>query len=109
MQFDREMRRRAFWASWCTHCLNGNQVDSSRVYDGAALLPLPASFGKGGSIAGVQLMHVGRMDPKWHFIVDSAPNPQLNFSLMAELVKLSGVWSVSQSLVTIGRAKFQKG
>lgn len=94
MQFDREMRRRSFWASWYSFCIGSTQLDSSTACESVAGLPLPATFEKGGSVRGVELKLGQKMEVDWstetcanHETAVSSP-----CSLMAELVKLSGIW-----------------
>jgi hypothetical protein len=92
MQFDREMRRRSFWASWCTFILGSNQLNPSCVFEKVADLPLPAKFGRGGSIQGVDLAEGEKMDRNWKSNMESSIDQETTVSLMAELVKLIGIW-----------------
>jgi hypothetical protein len=92
MQFDREMRRRSFWASWCSFIIGSNKLDPYRVFERVANLPLPAKFGRGGSIQGVDLTQGEKMDRNWKSNKESSADHEISASLMAELVKLLGVW-----------------
>jgi len=96
MQFGREMRRRCFWASWCSFCIGSTQLDSSRACDRVTGLPLPAKFEKGGSVQGVELKLGQKMEVDWKLSTESLPNHgtagSSSCSLMAELVKLLGIW-----------------
>jgi hypothetical protein len=90
LKFDREIRRRAFWASWATICLHSEELP--RIHESAAGLPLPAKFGPGGSIQGVELTHGQKMNRAWKLHDDSTPPGGETSSLMAELMKLLGIW-----------------
>jgi hypothetical protein len=96
MQFDREMRRRCFWASWCSFCIGSNHLDSSRACERVTALPLPAKFEKGGSVQGLELKLGQKMDVDWKLSSESlssdATGDSSSSSLMAELVKLLGIW-----------------
>jgi hypothetical protein len=94
MQFDREMRRRSFWASWCSFIIGSNRLDPCRFLERVANLPLPARFGRGGSVQGVILTQGEKMDRNWKSNIESSDR-ETSASLMAELVKLLGVWLVS--------------
>ncbi|KAH7092166.1 hypothetical protein FB567DRAFT_516651 [Paraphoma chrysanthemicola] len=97
MQFDREMRRRSFWASWCSFIIGSSQLDPCRIFARVANLPLPAKFGRGGSIQGVELMQGERMDRNWKSNIEFSADHEISTSLMAELVKLLGVWTKVQA------------
>jgi len=94
--FDREMRRRCFWTSWCSLCIGHNKSDSSRACEDVVGLPLPAQFEKGGSLKGVVLNLSQKMDANWELSVDYVPTGKsaglLPCSLIAELVKVLGIW-----------------
>jgi hypothetical protein len=92
MQFDREMRRRSLWTTWCSFFTSGNQLDPSRVYDRVTNLPLPARFGKGESIQGVDLMQGEKMDRNWKSNASNATRRGLPVSLIADLAKLMRIW-----------------
>jgi hypothetical protein len=92
LQFDREIKRRSFWASWCSFIIGSNQLDPSHVFERVANLPLPAKFNKGGSIQGVELSRSGHMDRNWNPGTESSVGLDASVSLMAELVKLLGIW-----------------
>jgi hypothetical protein len=92
MQFDREMRRRSFWASWCTFIIGSNYLDPSHIFERVSNLPLPARFGKGGSVQGVELTPGKRMDRNWNSSMENSANHGTPASLLAELVKLLGIW-----------------
>jgi hypothetical protein len=92
MQFDREMRRRSFWASWCSQILGGSGLDPSQVFQRVANLPLPARFGKGGSIQRVDLKQGERLDRNWRSMTEVPTDSRLAPCLMAELVKILGIW-----------------
>ncbi|KAF2685877.1 hypothetical protein K458DRAFT_442200 [Lentithecium fluviatile CBS 122367] len=96
MQFEREMRRRSFWASWCSFCIGSKQLDSNRVCERAAGLPLPAKYETGGSIQGVELTLGGKMNLDWK----ASPESDTGGSLMAELVKLLGIWTKVQTFIS---------
>lgn len=92
MQFDREMRRRSFWTSWCSFILGSKQLDPIRVFDRVADLPLPAKFGKGGSIRGVEFTQGVKIDCDWKSNEKPSESYSTTPSLIAELVKLLGIW-----------------
>ena len=97
LKFDRELKRRCFWASWCSFCIGSNQLDSPRVCERVAGLPLPSKLEKGGSVMqGVELELGPRMEADWTLSSESPPNRATTISspcsLMAELVKLIGIW-----------------
>lgn len=95
MQFDREMRRRCFWANWCSVCIGGQQLDSFNACESVVGLPLPAKFEGKGSVQGAELKLGKKMDCHWILSPDPLPNHgagSSSCSLMAELVKILGVW-----------------
>jgi hypothetical protein len=96
MQFDREMRRRCFWASWCSFCIGSTQLYSSGACERVMGLPLPAKFKKGGSVKGVELKLGQKMEVDWKLSTVSVLNhgtaDSPSRSLMAELVKVLGMW-----------------
>jgi hypothetical protein len=94
LKFDREIRRRSFWASWATMCLHSEEIP--RIHESAAGLPLPAKFGPGGSIQGVELTHGQKMNRAWKLHEDSTLYDSETNSLMAELMKLLGIWYVAK-------------
>jgi hypothetical protein len=92
MQFDREMKRRSFWASWCSHIIGSSGLNPSQVFKRVANLPLPARFTKGGSIQRVDLEQGEKLDSAWRSITEAAADYRPNASLMAELVRIMGIW-----------------
>ncbi|OCK82499.1 hypothetical protein K432DRAFT_433461 [Lepidopterella palustris CBS 459.81] len=104
MQFDREMRRRCFWASWCSCCIGSKQLDFSRACERVTGLPLPAKFEKGGSVQGVEFKLGQKMEVDWKLSTESLPNHGTaglsSCSLMAELVKLLGIWTKVQAFIS---------
>lgn len=96
MQFDREMRRRSFWANWCSFCIGSTQLDSSRACESVAGLPLPATYETGGSVRGVALKLGQKMEVHWKVSTETYANYDTDVpsscSLMAELVNLLGIW-----------------
>jgi hypothetical protein len=92
MQFDREMRFRSFWASWCSFNLSSEQLDPFRVFEQVADLLLPAKFGKGGSIQGVDLSQGQKMDIDWQPRTEISVDRGISSSLTAELVKAVRIW-----------------
>jgi len=91
-----EMRRRCFWATWCTSCIGNERLDSSKACESVIGLPLPAKFEKGGSARGTVMTPGGKMDANWElsdrFSLDPETLNSDSCSLMAELVKLLGIW-----------------
>lgn len=91
-QFDREMRRRCFWANWCSFCIGGQQLESSKACERVAGLPLPAKFEDGGSEPKLGQ----KMEHDWKLSPESLANDEMarssSCSLMAELIKLVGIW-----------------
>lgn len=71
-------------------CLHSEEIP--RIHESAADLPLPAKFGPGGSISGVDLIHGQKMTRAWKLHPESTPNDSETSSLMAELMKLLGIW-----------------
>jgi hypothetical protein len=97
IQFDHEMKRRCFWASWCTLCIGGSRLEPSSTWDNVAGLPLPAKFGKRKPGLGVELMLGQKMDGAWEtssrtILIDGTQSEQFPGSSMAELVKILRVW-----------------
>ncbi|KAF1975360.1 hypothetical protein BU23DRAFT_597899 [Bimuria novae-zelandiae CBS 107.79] len=100
LRFDREIRRRSFWASWCTMCLGSDNLSSEQLLASAVGLPLPARFEPGGSIQGVDLTLGQQLTPEWTPRTDDKqPN-----SLMAELVRLLGIWTKVRAWVSHSRS-----
>jgi hypothetical protein len=91
MQFDREMRRRSFWASWCSFILGSKQLDPIRVFERVTDLPLAAKFSKVGSIRGVELTQGEKMDCDGKCNKGPASSYLKTPSLMAALVRLMGI------------------
>ena len=89
LQFDREMKRRYFWGSWCGTCIGS--LDSDRACEKVTGLPLPARLEPHGSIFQGPEFKIGPlMKIDWRMSERQAdPAPP---SLMAELVRLLGVW-----------------
>lgn len=93
---DREIKRRCFWASWCSSCIGGRQLESFRICERAAGLPLPAQYEKGRSAQDVDFKLGLSMTVDWALSLETllsqgtenSPSP----SLMAELVRLVGIW-----------------
>lgn len=96
LRFDREIRRRSFWASWCSICLGDADLICSQLCGNATNLPLPAQFGERGSIQGVDLTIGSQLDSNWEPIDGGKPD-----SLMAELVRLLGIWYAFSNLKKI--------
>lgn len=96
---DREIRRRCFWASWCSSCIGGCQLESFRMLDRVAGLPLPAQFDKARSARDVDLNLGPMMTADWRmsgensFMKDSTESAPP--SLAAQLVRLVGIWYVN--------------
>lgn len=90
LRFDHEIRRRSFWASWSTMCLGSEDFSSSQLCESAVGLPLPARFRAGGSLQGVSFALGPQLGHDWR--------PQTGHeepaSLMAELMKLVGIWYI---------------
>jgi hypothetical protein len=60
MQFDREMRRRSYWASWCgLTFLNADQLASVPALNESANLSPPVKFHPAGTIQGVDITPSG--------------------------------------------------
>ena len=91
-----EMRRRCFWAAWCASCIGNDRLDYSKACDSVIGLPLPAKFEKGESARGTVIKPSGKMDANWELSAGSALDLEMlnseSCSLMAELVKLLGIW-----------------
>lgn len=92
LKFDREIRRRSFWACWSTACLDSEDLYSRHIHETAAGLPLPARFGAGGSIQGVDLTHGQTMSREWRPHKHPHSNTGEGVSLMADMVQLLGIW-----------------
>jgi hypothetical protein len=92
MQFDREMRRRSFWATWCSQIIGGSGLDPAQVYERVANIPLPARLGKGGSIQRVEVQPSGKLDRNWRSNMEATAYSTPSISLMADLVKILGIW-----------------
>lgn len=88
LQFDREIRRRSFWASWCSMCFGSEDFSASQLCESAVGLPLPARFSEGGSIQGVDLIIGPQLSRDWRSCTDDE-QPK---SLMAEMIRLLGIW-----------------
>ncbi|KAL5450969.1 hypothetical protein PMIN07_008719 [Paraphaeosphaeria minitans] len=97
LKFDREIRRRSYWASWGTMCLHSEEI--VQRYNRARGLPLPAEFGPGGSIQGVELIHGQKMTRTWKVDSDSELNNGETSTLTAEMMKLLGIWGNTRALV----------
>jgi hypothetical protein len=95
-QFDREMRRRCFWTSWCNLCIGHTKLDPSQACQEVVGLPLPAQFENGGSLKGVVLKLSQKMNVDWNLSVECFPTngmaEESSCSLVAELVKVLGIW-----------------
>ena len=104
-QFDREMKRRCFWACWVSVCIGCEQRESIRACDRVTNLPLPGRFEKGGSVQALNFALGQKMDDNWSVRPEALANTETvrspATSLMAELVKLLGVWSVKPHLVCL--------
>ncbi|KAL9087904.1 MAG: hypothetical protein Q9165_006466 [Trypethelium subeluteriae] len=103
-QFDREIKRRCFWSCWCSHCIGSVQLESSKICEKVTGLPLPAKFETGGSGQGLQLKLGQRMEVDWKLSTESLSNhgtaaASSSSSLMAELVKLLGIWTKVQAFI----------
>jgi hypothetical protein len=92
MQFDREMRRRSFWASWCSSIIGSDGLNPSQVFERVANLPVPARFDKGGSIQRILITQGETMDQNWKSSTEAGADRGSTVSLMAELVNILGVW-----------------
>ncbi|KAF2814558.1 uncharacterized protein BDZ99DRAFT_515346 [Mytilinidion resinicola] len=114
MKFEREMRRRSFWAAWCSFCIGSDQSDTSRACERVIGLPLPAKFERGGLLQSVELKLSQKMEADWTLSTDSLPNQGMvgpsSCSLMAELVKVLGVWTKVQAFISdfSKRSDFQR-
>ncbi|OAF99066.1 uncharacterized protein CC84DRAFT_1210508 [Paraphaeosphaeria sporulosa] len=100
--FDREIRRRSFWASWATMCLHSEEMH--RIVESVYCLPLPATFGPGGSIQGVDLIHGKKLIDVWKLYespIRDDPDDCKPSSLMAELMKLLGIWAQIRAWASI--------
>ena len=92
--FEHEMKRRCFWAIWCSMCL-GEPFKGIR--DGVAGLPLPAKFEVSGLVQEKELNLGQRMMFDWESNTKAAESISVtekssSHSLMAELVKCLGFW-----------------
>jgi len=94
VQFDHEMKRRCFWAIWCSFSIGSQRLDSLTNCERASILPLPAIFEKGGSVQGVELRLGQSMDQHWNqsLLSKNGKVGSSSCSLMAELVRLLGIW-----------------
>jgi hypothetical protein len=101
IQFDREIKRRSFWAGWCSLIIGSTQLDASRVFERVCDLPLPARFASGGSIQRVELVQGEKMDRDWKTLEECPANHRRTVSLMAELIKLLGIWLVPHVLILL--------
>ena len=88
LQFDREIRRRSFWASWCSMCLGSEDFSSAQLCETAVGLPLPAQFGEGGSIQGVDLTIGPQLSRDWR----PCMHEEKPISFMAHMIRLLGIW-----------------
>lgn len=95
-RFEREMRRRCFWASWSTFCIGSNHLDCSKACEKVTGLPLPGQFEKGGTSQGLEIKVGQKMGVDWKLSPESPPNYETggssSSSLMAEMIKLLGIW-----------------
>lgn len=100
LQLDQEMKRRCFWACWTSLCMGGyhSQSGNCRTLEMLKDLPLPARFEKTGSVQGVELKLGQKMEGGWKLSVPALSPTQGMIavrspcSLMAEMVKITGVW-----------------
>jgi hypothetical protein len=97
LMFEREIKRRCFWAIWCSIALAEPLSISNAVLDGVAGLPLPAKFGANRSGQEEEIHEGQRAMSEWglgpiptHAIPRIDHSPPV--SLMAILVKYLGVW-----------------
>jgi hypothetical protein len=91
MQFDREMRRRSFWASWCgLALLNADRLASVPAFDEIVNSSLPAKLHPAGSIRGIDITPNGVLssDENWSLSESSDPAP----SFRADLDRLLRAW-----------------
>ncbi|KAI9719362.1 MAG: hypothetical protein M1828_006263 [Chrysothrix sp. TS-e1954] len=105
IQFDRELKRRCFWAAWCSSCIGKKDPYLSGVYERIAGLPLPARYGKGFSIMRSEIELGQTMDINWQVTPATSAASTIvtstSCSLIAELVKLFGIWGKVQALVPV--------
>ncbi|KAH8201682.1 hypothetical protein TruAng_004120 [Truncatella angustata] len=102
LQFDHEIKRRCFWASWCSILIGSQPLDSSRVCEKVMGLPLPARLGNGGLAQAIELKLGQRMGVDWTTSTESSPPSQSGLppcSLMAELIKLLGIWTKVKAFI----------
>ena len=97
LMFEREMKRRCFWAIWCSMCLEEPLSTFKGIRDGVAGLPLPAKFEVSGLVEEKELNLGQRMMFDWESNTKSAESISVteyssSRSLMAELVKCLGFW-----------------
>lgn len=93
-QCDREAQRRCFWASWITFHIGSVPVDSTRVCERVADLPLPAYLERGRSVPAINFKLGPTMNMDWlhAFQGDRLVTGSTPWSLMAELVRILGLW-----------------
>lgn len=93
---DHEIKRRCFWASWCSSCIGGKHLESFEICERTAGLPLPAQFERGRSAQDVDLQPGPAMTADWTLDSEISRTHETErkppLSLMAELVRLVGIW-----------------
>ncbi|KAI9703034.1 MAG: hypothetical protein M1820_006025 [Bogoriella megaspora] len=103
-QFDREMKRRCFWACWVSVCVGGEQTEYSKACGIVTDLPLPGRLEKGGSVRGLNFVLGQKMDDGWNVRPGALASTEIvrspATSLMAEFVKLLGVWTKVQAFIS---------
>ncbi|KAL9069590.1 MAG: hypothetical protein Q9157_006102 [Trypethelium eluteriae] len=104
-QFDREIKRRCFWACWCSVSMGSARLGSSDVCEKVAGLPLPAKFESRGSRQGLQFKLGQTMEADWKLSTESLSDHETatgssSSSLMAGLIKLLGIWTKVQAFIS---------
>ncbi|KAI5868236.1 hypothetical protein GGS23DRAFT_544613 [Durotheca rogersii] len=104
-RFEHEMKRRCFWASWCSSCIGIKQLDLSEACEKVMGLPLPARFEMRGPAQATELQLGQKMQVDWKVRDESLPLSRRmagssSCSLMAELVKLLGIWTNVQVFIS---------
>jgi hypothetical protein len=85
-----ERKHGCFWACWTTMCISSfPEAYAKNAWEEACNVPLPVA--PDGLVSNWSVTHGCYMDKKWRQeVVDEEPNPSL--SIMAEHMKLMGVW-----------------
>ncbi|EME88570.1 uncharacterized protein MYCFIDRAFT_85016 [Pseudocercospora fijiensis CIRAD86] len=88
----REMKRRCFWACWCTVALGAEPPRSQALCDMVTDIPLPAAFEDGGLTDGVGF----ELSPTMQEALSQSGKPLCH---MAEIVRAVCIWSQVQSFI----------